>query len=141
MTRPIEVTLPLPCPPAEAFQAYVDLGSWWDPMYTADAQTFTGVLVTPGLGGAIVEQHADGSEQEWGRITLWQPGMLLCHSFLLAHDSGVPSQVMVRFAPAADGSTLHFEHGGWNEDNLRDRARFEDWPVLLEGFRRRVSAG
>ncbi len=139
-TAPLEYRTELSCPPPQAFEAYVDLGSWWDPLYTADAQTFSGVRVERRLGGTIVAEHADGSEHEWGTITLWQPGMLVAHSFVLAHDSGVPSQVMVRFAPSGTGSVLHLQHGGWNEDNLVDRARFTDWPVLLAGFRRRLSA-
>ncbi|WP_156609350.1 SRPBCC domain-containing protein [Auraticoccus cholistanensis] len=139
-TAPLEYRTELACPPARAFDTYTDLGSWWDPMYTADAQTFTGVRVERRLGGSIVEEHADGAEYVWGTITLWQPGMLLSHSFLLAHETGVASQVLVRFAPAAGGTELHLQHGGWNEDNLADRSRFTDWPVLLEGLRRRVGA-
>lgn len=137
-SAPIELTLELPCTPGQAFDAYVDMGSWWDPRYTSDAQTFTGVSLTPGLGGPIVEQHADGSSEQWGTVSLWQPGLLLSYSFVLAHESGVPSQVMVRFAASPSGTTLHFQHGGWNEDNIDDRRRFTDWAPLLAGLLQRV---
>ncbi|WP_114560377.1 SRPBCC family protein [Desertihabitans aurantiacus] len=138
---PIRLDLELPVAPAAAFDAYVDLGSWWDPRYTSDATTFSGVAVTPGPGGEIRELHADGSSQLWGTITLWQPGTALSHSFVLAHDTGVPSQVLVTFTARPGGSLLRLQHGGWNEDNATDRDRFTDWATVLAGLPARVHRG
>jgi hypothetical protein len=38
------------------------------------------------------------------------------------------------FTPDGERCRVEFEHGGWNEGNGQDRAKFRDWPVILERF-------
>ena len=132
---PISFEYRLACTPDEAFDAYTrGIGDWWDGRYTANAETFESVTIEPGVGGRVYESHRGGDEYEWGEVTAWEPGRRLVHTFALAQDPAHPSEVAVEFMPEGDGSVIHFEHGGWTEDNVGDRKKFGDWPVLLDRF-------
>ena len=36
--------------------------------------------------------------------------------------------------PTATGCTTRFAHGGWTDANAEARAKFGDWPLLLDRF-------
>jgi hypothetical protein len=41
----------------------------------------------------------------------------------------------VWFDQADEGHTrLRFSHGGWNAGNVAGRARFSEWPIILDRF-------
>jgi len=125
----------LDCSPEQAFDTYTGrIGEWWDPRYTAGADTFQGVTIEPGVGGRVYESHGDAGEYEWGEVTEWEPPRRLVHTFALAQDPSQPSEVSVEFGPDGDGCLVHFAHGGWTEANVADRKKFGDWPVLLDRF-------
>jgi hypothetical protein len=69
-------------------------------------------------------------------VTRWEPGRRLEHTFTLAQDPAHPTEVAVSFAPGAGGSgcALRFEHRGWTDANGATRAKFGDWPVMLERY-------
>jgi uncharacterized protein YndB with AHSA1/START domain len=98
------------------------------------------VTIEPGVGGRVYATHSDTGEDEWGRVTEWEPGHRLVHTFTLAQDPGQPSKVTVEFAPAdgpgevRPGCTVRFAHGGWSEANSAVRAKFSDWPIMLDRF-------
>jgi hypothetical protein len=132
---PISFEYPLACSAAHAFDTYTGrIAEWWDPRYTASADTYEGVTIEPREGGRIFERHRGGTEYDWGRVTVWEPGRRLVHSFALAQDPAHPSEVSVVVEPEADGCVVHFEHGGWNDSNVSDRKKFGDWPILLDRF-------
>jgi hypothetical protein len=133
--QPIALEYHVACSPEQAFEVYTArMGGWWDARYTANADTFESVTLEPRVGGRVYERHRGGDEHDWGEVTVWEPGRRLVHSFSLAQDPAHPSEVAVEFVPAADGSTVRFEHGGWTADNVDDRKKFGDWPVLLDRF-------
>jgi hypothetical protein len=41
---------------------------------------------------------------------------------------------LVVFEAAANGCTIQFEHGGWTQRNVEQRAKFREWPLLLRRF-------
>jgi len=135
-TEPIRVSLALRCPPDHAFDTYARrIGEWWDPRYTADADTFTGVTIEPRVGGRVVEHHGDGRDVVWGTVTVWQPGRILAYTSSLAQAPGHPTRIELAFAPDDDdGAVVLFQHGGWDEDNAADHDKFSDWPQILERF-------
>ena len=135
MIPPIELELRLDCSPQRAFETYTErMGEWWDPRYTRDAATFVTVTIEPKVGGRVYATHTDG-EDNWGVVEEWQLGRALAHSFWLAHDRQHPSKVHVEFAPDGHGTLVGFSHGGWNEGNAALRAKFGDWPVILEHYK------
>lgn len=134
MIPPIEHEVRVPVPLAAAFEVWVQrIGDWWDPRYTRDATTLRTITVEPFVGGRVYATHDDG-EDEWGRVTAWEPGRLLVHSFWLAQDSAHPSEVSVAFGPDGSGTLVRFSHSGWTEGNAGVRAKFGDWPVILERY-------
>ncbi len=38
------------------------------------------------------------------------------------------------FEPAEGGCTVRFEHGGWTAQNVDQRGKFREWPLLLRRF-------
>jgi hypothetical protein len=132
---PITHELVLPCSAEHAFDTYTGrIGEWWDPAYTANAETLEAVTFEPRVGGRMYATHADIGEHDWGEITVWEPGRRLVHTFTLAQGPAHPSEVAVNFQPSTDGSVVRFAHGGWTDANANERARFGDWPVLLGRF-------
>ena len=132
---PITLEYELGCSAEQAFATYTGrIGEWWDPRYTADAETVETVTIEPRIGGRVFERHRDGRELDWGEVTDWQPGRRLIHTFALAQDPAHPSEVAAEFVPNGDACTVRFSHGGWTEANVSDRQKFGDWPVLLDRF-------
>jgi Activator of Hsp90 ATPase homolog 1-like protein len=132
---PITFEHRLACSPEHAFDTYARrIGEWWHGQYTANADTFETVTIEPGVGGRVYESHRGGDVYEWGEVTVWERGKQLVHSFALAQDPAHPSEVSVAFTPDDDGCIVDFAHGGWTEENVADRKKFGDWPVLLDRF-------
>jgi hypothetical protein len=78
---PITYELPLRCSADDAFAAYTErIGEWWDPRYTANAETLLGVTIEPRFGGRVFATHHDNGEHEWGEVTAWEPGRGLGHT-------------------------------------------------------------
>jgi uncharacterized protein YndB with AHSA1/START domain len=135
VSDPIVQELSLDCSAEQAFDIYAGrIGEWWDPSYTANAETLEAVTIEPRVGGRVFATHSDVGRDDWGEVTQWEPGRRLVHTFALAQDPEHPSEVSVEFAPAGDGCIVHFEHGGWNEANAAARDKFGDWPILLARF-------
>lgn len=127
--------------PSLAFALFTErMGEWWPASYTRNAGTFTGVSVEPFVGGRIVAKHSDGTDHEWGRITAWEPGLLLRYQSTLAQPDTSPSEITVHFHATDAGSRVLFEHGGWNPVNAPFRNKFEDWPHILKGFEQLATA-
>lgn len=133
---PISIERDVACAPGHAFETYWSrIGEWWDPRYTANADTLQSVTVEPRVGGRVFATHSDLGDHEWGEVTAWEPGRRLVHTFTLAQDPAQPSEVAVEFSPEESGAcAVSFAHGGWTEANAADREKFGDWPVLLDAF-------
>jgi hypothetical protein len=125
----------LRCSAQHAFAVYTGrIGDWWDPNYSANAETLRAVTIEPRVGGRVFATHEDLGEHDWGEVTAWEPGRRFAHTFTLAQDPQAPSEVTVEYSDDEGGCDLRFAHGGWTEANAGDRAKFNDWPVLLERF-------
>jgi uncharacterized protein YndB with AHSA1/START domain len=139
-TSPISYEYSLRCSADHAFDAYTGrIGEWWDPRYTANAETLQGVTIEPHVGGRVYATHSDMGKDDWGEVTVWEPGHRLVHTFTLAQDAKNPSEVTAEFVArdghgAETGSTLRFTHGGWTDANAAVRKKFSDWPVMLDRF-------
>jgi Activator of Hsp90 ATPase homolog 1-like protein len=137
-TAPITHTLSLRCSADAAFATYVGaIAEWWDPRYTANADTLQAVNIEPFVGGRVYATHSDLGEHDWGVVIVWEPGRRLVHTFTLAQEPERASEVSVEFLPAEredGGCTVRFAHGGWTEANVGARKKFGDWPVMLDRF-------
>ncbi len=128
---PIRHVVTVACGPERAFEVFTaDMGAWWDPLYSPDPASYTGIRVEPLVGGLVSLVHGDAS-YPFGEVTAWQPGERFTQTWTLAMDPSHPSSLDVRFEPAADGCRVVVEHGGWNAGNAGYRDKFRDWPRLL----------
>ncbi len=131
---PIVHELRLACSVEVAFGTYADrIGEWWPPAYTSDAASFSGLVVEPGVGGRVVASHG-AVEQEWGRVTLWEPATHLAHTFTLDQPPGRASLVRLDLRPTGTGTAVRLEHGGWAPGSEQVRSRFTGWPRILSRY-------
>jgi uncharacterized protein YndB with AHSA1/START domain len=141
--EPVREHYDLTSDPAHAFDVYVHrIGEWWHPMYTEGADTFAGVTIDPHVGGAVVERHTDGRRYEWGTVRSIVADEEISYTSNLGLDGGDPTVVSMRFAAAAAGGTsVDFEHGGWNDTNAKDRPKFTEWRLILDRFAQSADDG
>jgi hypothetical protein len=126
---PIRLELTVPSDPARAFDVFtLGMGTWWDPAYTPDADSFTTIDVEP--GGLVMLVHGE-TRFPIGEVTAWEPGVRYAQRFWLAMDPATPSELDVGFRAAESGTVVDFGHGGWTDDNVRWREKFGDWSHLL----------
>jgi hypothetical protein len=132
---PITHEYALSCSAERAFDVYTGrIGEWWDPRYTANAETFEGVTIEPRVGGRVFAAHGEAGRDDWGEVLVWEPGRRVVYTSTLAQSAGHPSEIAVVFEPDGPGCVVEFEHGGWTESNVSDRAKFTEWPVMLDRF-------
>ena len=112
--KSVVVALPL----VESFSLFIQQDRWW-PLATHHLAEPPGetVILEPFVGGRWFERHADGREQEWGRVLVWRPPHQLVLSWLMGADWAYEpdparaSEIEVRFlAEAPDRTRLEFEH-------------------------------
>lgn len=134
-TSPIVHEISLTCSPERAFQVFTEeVGSWWDPEYTANPLTYATITIDPRMRGQITERHIDGSEHDWGQVLGWEPPTRVAFSFTLSQDRAFPTVVRATFEPSDQGTRLIFEHDGWTKFNADARAKFTAWPHLLARY-------
>lgn len=130
---PIEHEYVVGCSPEHAFDVFTrDVGRWWPDAYSPPGKV--DVLIEPRVGGACTMRIADGSAYSWGTVTAWEPGAHFGMDFTLAQDPDHPSRIDVRFEASEEGTRMRFSHGGWTAGNVAGRARFSEWPVILDRF-------
>ena len=115
-TEPVRVSICVKGTVERAFQVFTEeMGTWW-PMDTHSIepdQVMTAEM-DPRLGGRIVERHRDGTEANWGVITVWEPPPRLTFSWDPSYEDRPETEVEVTFADGADGGVLVvLEHRGW----------------------------
>ena len=102
--------------PGRAFAIFTeDVDRWWRRGIAYRFRPDGGTLrFEPGPDGRLVEEYADGSHFEVGRILAWEPGRLL--AFEWRNPNCAPDEatrVEVRFSAAVGGSRVVVRHSGW----------------------------
>ena len=71
-------------PPERAFVAFAGrIATWWPAENTWARDALDTVVVEPHDGGRWFERRTDGSEQDWGRVLVWEPPNRLVLSWQL----------------------------------------------------------
>jgi len=130
---PIRVSRRVGCSPAGAFHAFTTrMGEWWDPRLTPDPATYDGVLVEPRVGGDVRLVHLGQDPYLIGEVTAWEEGRRYAQTFTLALTH--PTTLTVDFVGDESGTTVSLTHAGWSPQHGEDRAKFTEWPQLLDRF-------
>jgi uncharacterized protein YndB with AHSA1/START domain len=121
------------CSPEHAFATFTgEIATWWPDGYAPEHDVE--VAIEPRAGGACTMRLADGSAYPWGTVLDWEPPGHYAMAFTLAQDPDHPSRIDTWFDPAGGGTRFRFEHGGWTAGNVAGRARFSEWPIILDRF-------
>ena len=143
---PLEVTVDVACPPADAFATWTErIDLWWPKGHSASGDPSATVVLEPGVGGRIYERTGDGHEIEWGEVTRWDPPGRLAYLWHIRRDRADATDVDIRFVDAGDGSTrVEIRHTGWErlgaEGPVWRDANRGGWAGLLPHFSEFVAA-
>jgi Activator of Hsp90 ATPase homolog 1-like protein len=138
--EPLRVTVELDCPAEHAFTVWTArFGDWWPGSHTVSAAPGVTVSLEPRLGGRIYERAPDGTEHEWGEVTVWEPPRRLGYLWHLRRDRADATDVELSFvATGDDRCRLEIVHSGWERlgadaDTWRTANR-GGWAGLLPHF-------
>lgn len=110
------------------------MGDWWPARYSGNPATLVDVVAGSAVGEPVVMRHSDSGDDEWGRVTSYEPGSRFAQTFTLAMSHEHPSELVVDFAPSGDGTLLTFSHEGWTAENASYRGKFTEWPLILDEY-------
>lgn len=137
---PIELAFEVACPPAHAFEVWARrIDRWWPADHTVSVEAGLLVVLEPRPGGRIFERTRDGTEHDWGEVTIWEPPTRLGYLWHLKRDRSDVTEVEIRFVPSGVLATrVEIVHRGWERlgaDGVpwRDRNR-GGWATLLPHF-------
>lgn len=146
MTDPLRMSFDVACPAEHAFRVWTSgFGTWWPPDHTVTGRAGL-VVLQDGVGGRIYERTAEGTEYEWGEVTVWQPPARLAYLWYLGRDRADATEVDIRFLAQGAGVTrIEIEHRGWERLGAvggpwRDRNR-AGWQSLLPHFMAAIAKG
>ncbi|HEY7146902.1 MAG TPA: SRPBCC family protein [Streptosporangiaceae bacterium] len=146
MTAPLRLSLDVACSPEHAFGVWTErLGTWWPRDHTVTGQPEQ-VVLQAGVGGRIYERGADGTEHDWGEVTVWQPPERLAYLWHIGRDQAGATEVEIRFLARGPGATrVEIEHRGWERlgaeaADWRDRNQ-AGWQALIPHFLAAIAKG
>ncbi|HEY1642832.1 MAG TPA: SRPBCC domain-containing protein [Streptosporangiaceae bacterium] len=115
MTPPLRMSFDVACSAEHAFRVWTaGIGAWWPADHTVTGQAGLSVVMQGGVGGRIYERTADGTEHDWGEVTVWNPPGRLAYLWHLRRDRSDATEVEIRFVPrGATATRVEIEHRGW----------------------------
>jgi len=132
VTAPLRISFEVACSPEHAFRVWT-------------SRIGTSRRPESGRGG-IYERTSDGTEHEWGEVTVWQPPHRLAYLWHLGLDRARATEVDIRFVARGSAATMiEIEQRGWERlgeaaERWRDRNR-AGWQSLLPHFRQAAEKG
>lgn len=142
MTEALRFTFDVACPPEHAFDVWARrIDTWWPRDHTVG--TAVSVLLQEGVGGRIYERDADGTEHDWGRVTVWDPPEHLAYTWHIGRNAQDATDVEIRFVGVGPGTTrVEIEQNGWDRFGeqagpWRDRNQI-GWDSLLPHFQNAI---
>ena len=140
MIEPLRLSYEIQCSPEHAFEVWTTrLSTWWPKGHSASGNPATLVVLEPRQGGRIFERTPDGTEIDWGEITLWSPPRRLGYVWHIGSDRRAATDVELTFVDLGDGATrLDIVHTGWErlgaEGRTSREANTHGWNALLPSF-------
>lgn len=122
MTEPVRKSVEVAVPVEAAFRAFHErIADWW-PLKTHSVfhEDAADVVFEPRAGGRIYEISSSGEENDWARITTWEPSSRFVCAWQPNTEPGPETEIEVRFTPNGAGTRVELEHRGW--EVLGDRA-------------------
>ena len=150
----VQKTLNVDVPIERAFAMFTEkMGAWWPATHHIAKEPFADITVERRPGGRWYERAADGTECDWGRVTVWEPPRRVAFSWHLQGDWSFDpnpekaSEVEVRFFEAGAGKTRvelehrNLERHGADWEKLRAGVDSPGgWSAILEQFTKAAAA-
>jgi uncharacterized protein YndB with AHSA1/START domain len=147
LTSPLRIAFDVACPADHAFTMRTSrIAAWWPQDHTVSGDQGLTIVLESGVGGRIYERTADGTEHDWGTVTVWDPPNRLAYLWHLGRDPSTATDVDIRFLARGPGDTrIEIEHRGWERlgagaDAWRERNQV-GWQTLLPHFAAAISRG
>ncbi len=140
MIEPLRLSYEIQCSPEHAFDVWTSrLSAWWPKGHSASGDPDTHVILEPRLGGRVFERTPDGTEIDWGEITLWSPPHRLAYVWHIGRNRKDATDVELTFLDLGDGATrLEIVHTGWErlgaEGPVWREANAGGWYGLIPSF-------
>jgi uncharacterized protein YndB with AHSA1/START domain len=135
------------CSAEHAFAVWTSrMAAWWPADHTVTGQAGLSVVLEGGVGGRIYERTPDGTEHDWGEVTVWKPPSRLAYLWHLRRDRDDATEVEIRFVAQGQATTrVEIEHRGWERlgsagGQWRERNR-AGWQSLLPHFLAAIAKG
>jgi Activator of Hsp90 ATPase homolog 1-like protein len=136
MSAALCLSLVVQCRPERAFRLWTEeIGRWWPADHTVTGDPAM-VAFEGRVGGRIYERGRDGTEHDWGEVTVWDPPSRLGYTWHLGGRTEAATDVEIGFvAGDGDATIVEIEHRGWERlgdqaGAWRDRNR-AGWESLL----------
>ena len=140
MIEPIRIELEVRGPARHAFDVWTNrISTWWPADHTVSGEPGLTVVLEGRPGGRIFERTSDGTEHDWGEVTVWEPPSRFISLWHLRRDRADATEVEIRFTDRDDATTLvEIEHRGWERlgaagQDWRDR-NLGGWATLLASY-------
>ncbi len=130
----------------QAFEVFTaEFDSWWPRSHHIGKAPLKRAVIDGRVGGRCYNEQADGTDCEWGEITVWEPPRRFVMAWKISAqwqyepDAKKSSEVEVRFTPEGDGRTRvdlehrHFERMGADGSAMRKGVDFAGWMGLAAG--------
>jgi hypothetical protein len=138
--EPLTISFEVKCGVRHAFEVWTSkIDGWWPAEHTFSGEKGVSVVLERRVGGRIFERTADGTEHDWGEVTLWDPPSRFGYLWHLRSTREVATDVEISFAELADAATrVDIVHTGW--ERLGERGQhWQDvnqggWSGLLPGY-------
>ena len=131
---PLVKTIVVPWTLEAAFKRWTtDIASWWPVKTHSVGQGKVKTLVFEGgVGGRCYEVWHDGTENEWGRVTVWDPPRLVRYTWYPDRTPEAAQDIEVRFEAEGNGTRLTLTHTGWERLGRDARKARRGYPIGWE---------
>lgn len=128
------------CDPTRAFSVWTASPHvWWPRTHTISGDADVRVVFEPDEGGRIYERTKDGTEHDWGEVTLWDPPHRFRCLWYLFFDRSEATELEISFTPTAAGTSVTLLHSGFDqlgESGVQREIRtHHTWDELVELYR------
>lgn len=140
MIAPLQLSYEIDCPAEHAFTVWTTrISTWWPKGHSASGDPETLVVLEPRLGGRIFERTSDGTEIDWGEVTVWSPPRRLGYAWHIGRDRRGATDVELTFVDLGNDRTrLDIVQAGWERlgadgPGFRE-ANTNGWSALMPRF-------
>jgi uncharacterized protein YndB with AHSA1/START domain len=144
---PIRRSIVVPWTADKAFHRFTaEFSTWW-PRYTHSigGRRVSRAVLECRVGGAIYEEHADGTRYRWGTVTAFEAPRRIAFTFHAAFAEAEAQQVEVTFDVDGRGTRVTLVSSGWDRMTgaaLRSRGGYRiGWGGILGRFAGKLTRG